>query len=685
MSGKSIRDILKDFGLADNQAKIYILLAKQGILKGGEIAKQTKIPKAVVYRTIKVLQRKGFVESTLEFPARYVAVPFETVLDLNIKAKKEEALQIEKSKEDLLNDWKNISKGKTESSIEKFTVIDGDRKIFAKIYQMIKQTKKQLIAASTISDLFRADRYGVFDAVYDNPLKSKVKFRFLTDLTDSDLTTTKLFKNRLRSDLDFRGRNPELGLSLFPRMVIRDNEEILLFISDKDNKNSLSDKQTCLCTNCKSILKSFSGVFEDLWQNSMDIEQKIKEIETGKTAQKTQIIKNSTVAKTQYFEKLSSAKKEIEIITSANGLNKLSKNKMQFKNWNKKNVSIKVMAPVISENLDAAKQILRWGEVKHIPLGYFETTIIDNKHLFQFKKQTENQKKNIKEQNFENTFYTNDSEYIQQTKEMVQNIWKNTRIPSATTLESILRPSITNNQKESIQDVLKKISIYKSAQHKLIDKKTFLNKYNNEKSHYLFKLSYDMPDITRYFGSVAFGAIHLPKHIDLPDFIVSICKFNKRSTFGEENHMLLFLENVFEGKSLYEPVAIIQNNPFAMKYREKLYKNTPAGKNVLLFNKDEIQIQVKNNALFAGWTKPIPLVQGKYVLPPSCILFEGFGAEKSGVFYNEITPDRNHELMYNTIAAFVTYFHPSSKYSGPGTEGFIDKQMMLTSTKPIEK
>ena len=259
LSGKSIKDILKEFGLADNQAKIYIFLAKHGVLKGGEIAKQTKIQKAVVYRTIKVLQRKGFVESTLEFPARYIAVPFETILDYNIKAKKEEALQIEKSKKDLLEDWKNISKGKTESSIEKFTVIEGDRKIFTKIYQMIKQTKKQLIAASTISDLFRADRFGVFDAIYDHPLKSKVKFRFLTDLSDSDLLAAKLLKNRLRSGLDFRGRNPELGISLFPRMVIRDDEEILLFISDKETNYK---KQSCLCTNCKSIIQSFSGVFK---------------------------------------------------------------------------------------------------------------------------------------------------------------------------------------------------------------------------------------------------------------------------------------------------------------------------------------------------------------------------------------------------------------------------------------
>ena len=335
------------------------------------------------------------------------------------------------------------------------------------------------------------------------------------------------------------------------------------------------------------------------------------------------------------------------------------------------------------------KEFCDWGEVKHIPLGYFETTIIDGKHLFQFKKKTKNQKRIRKEQNFENTYYTNDLEYIEQTKDMVQNIWEKTRTPSATTLKSILRPMIINSDlksNKSIQEVLKKISLYKYAQHLQIDKKIVLKKYNNGKSHYVFDSSYDMPNITRYFGTVAFGAIHPPDHINLPDFIICVCNFNKRSTFGEENHLLVFLKNVIEGNSLYDPVAIIQNNPLSMTYRKELYGNTSAGKNVLLFNKDEIQIQVQNNTLFAGWTKPIPLIPGKYFLPPSCILFEGFGDEKAGVFNNKITNNRNHEVMYNTIQAFVTYFHPSSKYSGPGTEGFIDKQMILTSTssKPIQ-
>ena len=94
MRKNTVEKTLQNFGLTEKEGEIYIYLAKHGIQKGGEIAKKTKIAKAVVYRTLKILHRKGFVESTLESPVRFKAVPFETILDSQIKSKHEEAHQI---------------------------------------------------------------------------------------------------------------------------------------------------------------------------------------------------------------------------------------------------------------------------------------------------------------------------------------------------------------------------------------------------------------------------------------------------------------------------------------------------------------------------------------------------------------------------------------------------------------
>ena len=136
----SIKDTLQNFGLTKKEAQIYLHIAKYGIQSGIDIANKTKTAQAVVYRTLKILQRKGFIESTLESPARFTAVPFEDILDTNIKARQQETEQIENAKKQLLSDWSKISQGIQQSQAEKFTIIEGTQKIYNKIYQMVKQT-----------------------------------------------------------------------------------------------------------------------------------------------------------------------------------------------------------------------------------------------------------------------------------------------------------------------------------------------------------------------------------------------------------------------------------------------------------------------------------------------------------------------------------------------------------------
>jgi len=90
-----------------------------------------------------------------------------------------------------------------------------------------------------------------------------------------------------------------------------------------------------------------------------------------------------------------------------------------------------------------------------------------------------------------------------------------------------------------------------------------------------------------------------------------------------------------------------------------MYAGTPAGQNAQLIKKDEIQIRVHSNTLFAGWTVPIPLFPPQYSLPPACILIEGYGNVKT-VAYTIVPPSGYRSAFeQNYFDAFVTFFHPS--------------------------
>jgi sugar-specific transcriptional regulator TrmB/pimeloyl-ACP methyl ester carboxylesterase len=291
---KKAKTVLLDYGLTNKEADIYIFLAKNVVLTGGEIAKQTQIARPVVYRILKSLQTKGLVELTLESPTRFVAVPFEKALDLIIKTKKQESLKVEREKQDLIEDWKTISKTKPAVEYERFVIIEGNKKIHLKMLQMIKETKKNFAGTLSISGLAHAEQFGVFDAAYNHPLKTQMKVQFITDLNKENLEAFKLFKPKLKTALDLRARSSLTEITLLPRMVTKDKEEVLFFIRPEEGTLTRRQDDVCIYTNCKSLVETFNGIFQNLWHTSVDTEAKIRELETGKLPEVRQHLQSQT-------------------------------------------------------------------------------------------------------------------------------------------------------------------------------------------------------------------------------------------------------------------------------------------------------------------------------------------------------------------------------------------------------
>ena len=285
MSQKNAKNILKDFGLTNKEVAVYLFLAKQEILSGGEIAKQTKIDRSVVYRILKSLQAKGLVEATLESPTRFVAITFEKALDLIIKTRQEEALKVERAKKDLVEDWKKVRRVKSQTQIERFIIIEGNKKIHSKILQMIKSTRNNLSGILPISGMERAEQFGVFDAVHDHPLKNKIQFQFVTEVNKENLEAAKLLLPKLKSAIDLKTATPGSEGTDLPRLVIRDNEEVMFFTKTKDVAKR-KQSNVCILTNSEALVQTFSGIFKSWWRKSADLRSVIVEIETGKIANK---------------------------------------------------------------------------------------------------------------------------------------------------------------------------------------------------------------------------------------------------------------------------------------------------------------------------------------------------------------------------------------------------------------
>jgi sugar-specific transcriptional regulator TrmB len=685
LSYDSIKKVLTDFGLTEKEVEIYIFLAKHGALRGGEISKRTNTHRGLIYRLLSSLQTKGLVESTLESPTRFQIVPFETVLDQSIKTKREEAALIETTKKELLGYWKSIRQPGFELVSERFSVIKGTHKIYSKIEQMIKETKNQLLAILTVPSLVRADQSGLLDFASGRFSKSKFQLRFLTHLSEQELKLMKsLIKRKTNAEANFVGRVPDLGQRPFPRMFIRDEEEILFFLKSKADKSATEQDDICLWTNSKEIVKAFSAVFEEHWHNATEISKKIVEIEKGITSPEMSIIKNSEEAQQKYLSKLDSAREEIFLLTSSEGLIELSKTLPSLKENKENGISVRVLAPITGENLKDALSLLKCCEVRHITTSYLNTTIVDNQHLFQFKNPPPDSKKIDATLSFENTFYTNDLEYVEKTRTMLNKIWKDSPVPTTATIDSLEEsssmpsPMAASSEKENFR-MMKKVSTYNICDAPPVTVDSILDKIIHAEK---FEVNNPYTGITRGYGYSGQAVIHPPNFLSIPDMMIHAIHHDKQSSYGNEDYMVVYLWLNTPKGFLYVPSAILGDVQEGQAGLKALFEGTPAGQNVTIVKKDEIRVQMQGNTLFAGWTIPIPLLSSKYVLPPSAILLEAYGDLKPKSYAIGLPSGFKVAVEQNVMEAFVTFYHSSSKYSGPGTEGSICREIIMTTFPP---
>ncbi|MEM4733292.1 MAG: CBS domain-containing protein, partial [Candidatus Bathyarchaeia archaeon] len=380
---------------------------------------------------------------------------FEEALDIFIKAKMEEVQRLQRNKDEVLSELQSVEIGEAVDSSARFTIMEGRNYIYSKILQMISETKSQLLVMSTVQGLVRASQFGLFDAGFNHPLKSKIRFKVLTELTRENFDAAKALL-KAKPDAEFIGeaRSVNSGLRLIPRLVIRDEEEIVLFISHERDKLPSEAEDAGLWTNSRALVHAFKAFFDELWRGAIDVQKKIVEIETGKPAPETYIIRDAETAHKKFDETLNLAEKEIVMLTSSKGLLRAWKNRSMITDLSRRGVSIRIMAPIIDENLKAARELSKHTSVRHVPICYLRTTIVDGKHLFQFATPPPDQEKLEAMDYFEEAFYSNDSRYVERMSQMLNDLWEGACELSEITLESVARsPALTVKPTDSVSNI----------------------------------------------------------------------------------------------------------------------------------------------------------------------------------------------------------------------------------------
>jgi sugar-specific transcriptional regulator TrmB/CBS domain-containing protein len=424
LSEKDITKFLQVLGLSKREIQVYMFLAKSGVQSTSFVAKRLKMERVQAYRTFKKLQEKGFIEATLERPTRFTIVPFETLLEAFINSKKSEIAKLNEQKESLMSTWRTISAPESTYTVAKFSVITGKKKIHAKMQNMIEESEKEVLILTTSLGLIQEDIAGIFDAIIRPAQKRNVKFQIITDVSEDNLKIMERIDKKFSvANMDIKCRHLNLNARFFPRFLIKDEEEAILYAPVGEKTSVLKLEDEGLWINDKMFISILKAFFVQMWQSAVEAARRIDELKSGIPIGETVVIKDPEEAWAKVTKVLEAAKNDIVIITSSQSINNLLEND-PFSKYCKKGLKCRIMASIDLDNLETAQKLSVHYEIKHVPISYMTMMVVDNKHLFMFKKPSLSEMANESGFYLVDTFYSNDPSSIERVSEMLNDIWK---------------------------------------------------------------------------------------------------------------------------------------------------------------------------------------------------------------------------------------------------------------------
>ena len=433
-----IVSILRDFGLTEKEAEVYLFIAKTGVQRAGEVSKRLKMHKAQVYRILQVLQSRGLAEATLEFPARFVPVSFEHFLDMTIRAKREETTQLEARKSKLLARWESIIPDRPSPDQAKFTVIRGRDNLYSRIIELIEHANTEVLAMVDSIGIIRSEQAGVFDLTE----KHDIRFRILTNIKRENYRFVKaVLQKSLPRHFEIEGRHKDLGAKSYPRFVIRDNDEIVFFLTPTEESSTPDQEETVLWTNSREIVSALKIFFEGTWDEATDLGIRINEIETGESTSETVIVRDADEAYQRFCEAISEVKEELIVVSTSKGFTTMLSNLLSKVS---KPLQIRVLVSLDFENLEAAEALSKHYRVKYSDAVSSSLAIVDGKQMFMFKAPLSIKKKTEPSAYFDHLLYTNDADYLRSMRNLLDDLWNRSLDLHDMTVEAAMRsPPIT--------------------------------------------------------------------------------------------------------------------------------------------------------------------------------------------------------------------------------------------------
>lgn len=265
---EAIESTLHKLGLSKNEIRVYLHLARSGMLKASEVSEVISLHRTETYRILRDLEKKGLVSSVFEKPLKFVATPFEKTLDLLIKSKKLRLELLERKKKDLVDLWFSLPQPEVEFvKREVFQILEGDEQINLKAEEVLTKINAKVWVFVSDLDISRFYHSGLLDKL-ERIAKKGLSVRLLTNNSPKSCFFVKKLKLDDVRDLSMCPKD-------LPSFIIVDQEQLLFLVNRNNGQNDdveeKREKPAALWTNYEAFIKALGALFVELWNSEFPL------------------------------------------------------------------------------------------------------------------------------------------------------------------------------------------------------------------------------------------------------------------------------------------------------------------------------------------------------------------------------------------------------------------------------
>jgi len=143
ISGETWRS-LKGLGLTQYEIKAYIALLAKGPMQANAVSREADIPYSKIYDVLSNLEKKGWIETDHDRPARYYPKSPSTAVE-TVKMKFESELK--RSEAQIISELQPIYESKDTRETPKIWIVRGEFNILTKIREAVSRCEAELLIA----------------------------------------------------------------------------------------------------------------------------------------------------------------------------------------------------------------------------------------------------------------------------------------------------------------------------------------------------------------------------------------------------------------------------------------------------------------------------------------------------------------------------------------------------------